>query len=424
MAPLRGMAKDVDISRIVLHGRKLDARVRDALLDATVRRAMTGASTLTMTLSDPERDLVQSTLFNQATRLELDGLHFQQVKLGKSGSRLPLTYETQGVVALRRQKGFLTARKGTSSRTDFARRLVDEVRYLKFQGDPGDPNLVALTRGGKDDKTESSWDAMTRLAGDRAWRCFENEETIWFGSDDWLAGKGAPLVIRESDPGIQSIDFDADEGKRAQTVTVTCFMHRWAARPGYPVQVRGLGDVVGEGIWLVDSLERSLFKTQGTVSLVRKTRELPEPKPDAPSSVDGGVTSVETGTTAGGEADGWRWPADGVITGRFGDDRGDHAHAGLDIAAPTGTPVYAARSGVVTFAGVADGYGNVIYLGHDSGFGSRYAHLSSILVPGGKAVSAGDLIGRVGSTGDSTGPHLHFEISVGGVAKDPLLYLP
>lgn len=96
------------------------------------------------------------------------------------------------------------------------------------------------------------------------------------------------------------------------------------------------------------------------------------------------------------------------------------AHLGVDYAAPTGTPVRTVGDGVVEFAGVQRGYGNVIYIRHRSNQTTVYAHLSRIGVRNGQRVDQGDLIGAVGSTGASTGPHLHFEFRDNGVHKDPL----
>jgi murein DD-endopeptidase MepM/ murein hydrolase activator NlpD len=96
-------------------------------------------------------------------------------------------------------------------------------------------------------------------------------------------------------------------------------------------------------------------------------------------------------------------------------------HRGLDIAAPTGSTIVAARSGTVTFAGWSDrGYGNLVKVRHAGGAETWYAHASRILVRVGQSVSQGDPIALVGSTGLSTGPHLHLELHVGGIAIDPL----
>lgn len=98
-------------------------------------------------------------------------------------------------------------------------------------------------------------------------------------------------------------------------------------------------------------------------------------------------------------------------------------HQGLDFAAPTGTPVLAAMSGRVVSAGRLGGYGNQILLQHADGSQTRYGHLSQIGVRVGQSVSVGERIGAVGSTGVSTGSHLHFEVILGGVPVDPAVWL-
>jgi murein DD-endopeptidase MepM/ murein hydrolase activator NlpD len=98
-------------------------------------------------------------------------------------------------------------------------------------------------------------------------------------------------------------------------------------------------------------------------------------------------------------------------------------HYGIDIAAPSGSTIVAAGSGTVISAGYNGGYGNFTMIDHGNGLVSCYAHQSKILVSRGQHVSAGSAIGRVGSTGASTGPHLHFEVRVNGTAKNPMSYL-
>lgn len=98
-------------------------------------------------------------------------------------------------------------------------------------------------------------------------------------------------------------------------------------------------------------------------------------------------------------------------------------HSGLDIAAPAGTSVLAAGDGRVSFAGQKSGYGNVVEISHAGGTISRYAHLSAILVSVGAHVKAGDVVARVGSTGRSTGPHLHFELRRNNTPQNPVPYL-
>jgi murein DD-endopeptidase MepM/ murein hydrolase activator NlpD len=116
-------------------------------------------------------------------------------------------------------------------------------------------------------------------------------------------------------------------------------------------------------------------------------------------------------------------PLNWRIGDRFG-PRGDGFHPGIDYPAPAGTPVAAAGRGVVVFAGWdASGYGNLVVVEHPLGVRSMYAHLSSIAVRRGQQLAAGSRVGLVGTTGFSTGPHLHFELRLKGAALDPLTAL-
>lgn len=114
------------------------------------------------------------------------------------------------------------------------------------------------------------------------------------------------------------------------------------------------------------------------------------------------------------------WPVSGRITQKYWTQ-----HSALDIAAPKGTPIYAADSGYVvrTEAKTTD-YGYMILINHGNGYVTRYAHLSAIHVEVGESVKKGQLIGRVGSTGNSTGAHLHFEVIGNSVTRNPFNYLP
>jgi len=98
-------------------------------------------------------------------------------------------------------------------------------------------------------------------------------------------------------------------------------------------------------------------------------------------------------------------------------------HNGLDIAAKTGTAIYAADDGVVEISGWQTGYGNTILIRHNDGSKTRYGHFSKLYVSKGETVTRGQTIGAMGSTGWSTGPHLHFEVVIGGVRKNPLAYI-
>ncbi|MEW6572809.1 MAG: M23 family metallopeptidase [Bacillota bacterium] len=135
------------------------------------------------------------------------------------------------------------------------------------------------------------------------------------------------------------------------------------------------------------------------------------------------VTFPELALDVRGERDSFSWPVLGPITSPFG-MRDGRLHEGLDIAADAGTPVRAAADGRVVCAGPAGTYGLLVILTHRDGWATYYAHCDRITVTTGQAVSAGQLIGTVGSTGHSTGPHLHFEVRLDGVPYDPGAFLP
>lgn len=130
------------------------------------------------------------------------------------------------------------------------------------------------------------------------------------------------------------------------------------------------------------------------------------PPPGAPATAPGGLA----------------WPVSGPITSPFG-PRWGRMHEGIDFGVGSGTPIHAAAPGVVTYCGWMSGYGNFTIVEHGGGLATTYAHQSSIAVSCGQQVSQGQVIGYVGSTGHSTGPHLHFEVRVNGAPVDPLGYL-
>ncbi|MFN0249704.1 MAG: peptidoglycan DD-metalloendopeptidase family protein [Kofleriaceae bacterium] len=142
--------------------------------------------------------------------------------------------------------------------------------------------------------------------------------------------------------------------------------------------------------------------------------------------------SIPDPTNLGPELNGaprFAMPVSGRATSGYGERidpiRRTHSmHNGFDFAAKTGTQVGAASGGEVTHAGPAGTYGNLVVVRHEDGFETRYAHLSEVHVKKGDRVETGADIGAVGSTGHSTGPHLHFEIRKEGKALDPRPYLP
>jgi murein DD-endopeptidase MepM/ murein hydrolase activator NlpD len=140
------------------------------------------------------------------------------------------------------------------------------------------------------------------------------------------------------------------------------------------------------------------------------------------------TTSPFPGTAGLIEPVSLRMPVQGRITSDFGGRRDpvngrQRFHEGIDIAAPKGTPIQSAAAGTVIYAGRNGGYGNTILVQHADGRITRYAHAESLMVNAGDTVEAGQTIAAVGSTGHSTGPHLHFEVIENGRHVSPLKVL-
>jgi murein DD-endopeptidase MepM/ murein hydrolase activator NlpD len=122
------------------------------------------------------------------------------------------------------------------------------------------------------------------------------------------------------------------------------------------------------------------------------------------------------------------WPVEGQVTGSFGERidpfNGEGAfHSGVDISSAYGTPIVAPADGVVTFTDLLGGYGKLIMINHGNGISTRYGHLSGFAVTVGQEVHRGDVIGYVGASGRSTGPHLHYEVRINDTPVNPYKYL-
>ena len=166
-----------------------------------------------------------------------------------------------------------------------------------------------------------------------------------------------------------------------------------------------------EAIWFANSLDCEELEP-GT-ELVIPGAKMPEPIISSASFSRGG-TRVNYGLI---------WPLIGKLTSPYGMRRGSF-HKGIDISGKPGTPIFAAATGIVCKAGWGGTYGYMIQLQHESGLSTLYAHASKLNVAPGDRVCQGDIIAYVGTTGRSTGPHLHFEVRVNGKNLNPLFCLP
>jgi len=178
-------------------------------------------------------------------------------------------------------------------------------------------------------------------------------------------------------------------------------------------------------------LERRVADWQGKVDELAAadaelTKFIREQEAAAAAAAGGGSTAPAPGSSS---VSGFQWPVNGGVSSGFGyrvhpiyGTR--RLHAGLDISGGSGTPIAAAKSGTVLSAGWRGGYGNAVVISHGGGISTLYAHQTRMNVSSGQQVGRGDIIGWVGSTGASTGPHLHFEVRVNGSAVNPRPYLP
>ena len=178
-------------------------------------------------------------------------------------------------------------------------------------------------------------------------------------------------------------------------------------------------------------LERRVADWQGKVDELAAadaelTKFIREQEAAAAAAAGGGSTAPAPGSSS---VSGFQWPVNGGVSSGFGyrvhpiyGTR--RLHAGLDISGGSGTPIAAGKSGTVLSAGWRGGYGNAVVISHGGGITTLYAHQSRMNVSSGQQVGRGDIVGWVGSTGASTGPHLHFEVRVNGSAVNPRPYLP
>ena len=204
----------------------------------------------------------------------------------------------------------------------------------------------------------------------------------------------------------------------------------------FPVQnvydsslVRGQNRIQEAGVLGEKEVTYHITRENGTTLIANRLNEvvISEPVPQVVTvgtmmTVASRGTTTTTASRGGGGSGQLAWPHVGNISSPFG-QRGREFHTGIDIPGRTGDPISAAEAGTVTFSGWRGGFGNLIIIDHGDGLTTHYAHLSQRLVSSGDQVGRGYLIGKLGSTGRSTGPHLHFEVRVNGQAQNPTRYL-
>lgn len=176
---------------------------------------------------------------------------------------------------------------------------------------------------------------------------------------------------------------------------------------------------------IIDELDKSVVKVASTTKKVTSRGSSSTTKRTTSTKTSKGKTTKKTISTSLNGVKLTVKPVSGIITSRFGSRESirSSGHSGLDIATKKGTNIKAAAGGTVIFAGYSGAYGNVVKISHGSGIKTYYAHCSKLYVKTGDTVSAGDVIAAVGSTGRSTGNHLHFEVVKNGMSVNPQNYL-
>ena len=183
------------------------------------------------------------------------------------------------------------------------------------------------------------------------------------------------------------------------------------------VKSEALSSTRGQREEFLHEVEGLLAQSAELSARIRAAQAAAASAASAPSSSPSSPVRTQAASSSG-----YIWPAHGVLTSSFG-WRWGRMHEGIDIAVGSGTPVRAPAAGTVIYAGWLGGYGNLVVVDHGNGIATAYGHNTNVTVFVGQSVSQGQLIAYSGSTGHSTGPHVHFEVRVNGAATDPFGYL-
>ncbi|MCL6580178.1 MAG: peptidoglycan DD-metalloendopeptidase family protein [Firmicutes bacterium] len=258
------------------------------------------------------------------------------------------------------------------------------------------------------------------------------EHVVAKGESLWSIAKAHSLTVddlRKANPSIQNVNL-LRVGQKINLIVPDPYVtirsterYTYSRYLGFPEEVRQddtkwpwESHVLKAGVSARNEVTVEIDRTNGAETARRLISEKPVSSASAQIYVLG--TKVWPVNPSG-----LVWPTLGRLTSYYG-WRGSRFHHGIDIGAPTGTPVLACRGGTVTYAGWKGNYGRLVIIDHGDGMESWYAHLSSFSVSVGQTVKKGDPVGLVGVSGRTTGPHLHFEIHVNDSSVNPLAYYP
>lgn len=310
--PTAGFNPDSDVSRLLINGSQLTADVTAAVSQAQLERVLVGASTITLTIEDPYRTLINSqiaqivaptapgaglapdapyepttcAIVDQATG---DELVFALCSVAKSSDELTLVFEDFWINALRyayaTQAGYYTA-QGTLTRSEFIVQVIRKALPLipipVLAVPKTFPQIETLEQATGDSQWgtttnpyEDAWTCITRLCNAVQWRCFSTGKQIVVGPDAWLMSYPLAATFVENTGGVDSIDFTLDLGQAEATLTVHANTALTTFPPGSPIKASGLG-VASQGIWLASDISRSLFFPDATIGAVQAQAFLTE----------------------------------------------------------------------------------------------------------------------------------------------------
>lgn len=338
--PTVGFDPAVDVSKLIINGSQIDADVTNSISQAQLERVMVGASTLTLTIEDPYRTLVNSPIAQIVTPtapgaglapdapyepttcaiVDQNGteLVFALCSISKSNDQVTLVFEDFWINALRyaysTQAGYLTA-TGTMTRADFMVSVIRKGLPLlpipvvvvpdsypavqQIETDTGDSQW-----GTTDNPGEDAWTCLTRLANDVQWRCFSNGQSIVIGPDDWLLSFPVAATFVEHTGGVDNIDFEWDMNQAQATATINVVTDLLSFPPGSPIQLNNLG--VASGVWLASDVSRSLFLPDATINALQPQPSLSEAQLAAVSTAGTGnapsVAAAPGGSAAAQQA--------------------------------------------------------------------------------------------------------------------------
>lgn len=436
---------------IMLHGSSGVEGVGDFVLGGSVDLTVEETSEVQIRLANTGRVLFGRGhgVAGIGTRMRWGDLDLRVADLdlspARGGSDFTIIARERAIQELKRTNGKGGSVPGgvhkDTSPTEYAQRQAQRVG-LRFvgEGSARHPEIAAtLNDSGL---YESPWAVLHRLARDLCYLCFVSAGVLYFGRPSWIVDRTTGVKVAAFSPELGGAfvgwwgDRDTDtlemprfhetedpeaaqEGRFPFSRTLSFRLPRWRGelvRPGMRVELAGLQGIPDR--WLVTRVGWPIDNGIAPVEVdcVEPVDPPLNPAKAPPAAEMDGSGDGPTQRSTG--AGGWRWPTYGTVSSEFR-SKSRPNHAGMDIAAPTGRPIRAARGGTVTRAAVSSSYGNVVYIDHGDGYETRYAHQHRLMVRKGQRVDEGHQLGEVGSTGRSTGPHLHYEILRNGVPVNP-----